>query len=212
MATSRRGTDRRAAGYDGAPGGVDTSGRQLAVRDGARPVPLDDIARKIIELLRRDGRRPYASIGRAVGLSEAAVRQRVQRLLDAGVIQIVAVSDPTRLGLRRQALIGVRAAGDLEEAAARIAELDEVADVVVTAGSFDLFTEVTCRDDDHLLEILRQLRAVAGVSATEVFVYLTPRRQTWQTWQHCPSPVGGHGGAGTESADDGRRTAVPAQR
>ena len=62
-------------------------------------MPLDDVSKAIIEQLQEDGRRPYAAIGKAVGLSEAAVRQRVQRLLDAGVMQIVAVTDPLHGGL-----------------------------------------------------------------------------------------------------------------
>ena len=128
-------------------------------REGAAHALLDDVAKQIIEQLQEDGRRPYASIGKAVGLSEAAVRQRVQRLLDAGVMQIVAVTDPLQLGFPRQAMIGVRTPGDLEEIADRLAELDEVDYVVITAGSFDLLTEVVCRNDDHLLEILQRLRA-----------------------------------------------------
>src|SRR6266508_1474666 len=89
----------------------------------ARPAALDTVAKRIIEQLQEDGRRSYAAIGRAVGLSEAAVRQRVQRLLDAGVMQIVAVTDPLQLGFPRQAMIGVRTSGDLEDIADRLAEL-----------------------------------------------------------------------------------------
>ncbi|MDG4774887.1 Lrp/AsnC family transcriptional regulator [Solwaraspora sp. WMMD792] len=144
-------------------------------------VLLDDVAKQIIEQLQEDGRRPYATIGKAVGLSEAAVRQRVQRLLDAGVMQIVAVTDPLQLGFPRQAMIGLRTAGDLETVADRLAELDEVDYVVITAGSFDLLTEVVCRNDDHLLEILQRMRTVDGVVSTEAFVYLKLRKQTY-TW------------------------------
>jgi Lrp/AsnC family transcriptional regulator, regulator for asnA, asnC and gidA len=155
--------------------------RRLAVRDGTGYALLDDVAKGIIEQLQQDGRRPYATIGRAVGLSEAAVRQRVQRLLDAGVMQIVAVTDPLHLGFPRQAMVGVRVSGDLESVADRLAELDEVDYVVITAGSFDLLVEVVCRDDDHLLEILQRVRTVDGVEATEAFVYLKLRKQTY-TW------------------------------
>ncbi|MBO4209608.1 Lrp/AsnC family transcriptional regulator [Micromonospora echinofusca] len=158
-----------------------TLGRRVTVRDGANHALLDDVAKQIIEQLQQDGRRPYASIGKAVGLSEAAVRQRVQRLLDAGVMQIVAVTDPLQLGFPRQAMIGLRTDGDLEAVADRLAELPEVDYVVITAGSFDLLTEVVCRNDDHLLEILQRLRGVAGVLSTEAFVYLKLRKQTY-TW------------------------------
>ena len=109
-------------------------GRRVAVRDGANHALLDDVAKQIIEQLQEDGRRPYATICKAVGLSEAAVRQRVQRLLDSGVMQIVAVTDPLQLGFNRQAMIGLRTDGDLEAVADRLAELDEVDYVVITAG------------------------------------------------------------------------------
>jgi Lrp/AsnC family transcriptional regulator, regulator for asnA, asnC and gidA len=142
---------------------------------------LDDVGKQIIEQLQEDGRRPYATIGKAVGLSEAAVRQRVQRLLDTGVMQIVAVTDPLQLGFPRQAMIGLRTTGDLEAIADRLAELDELDYVVITAGSFDLLTEVVCRNDDHLLEIISRLREVEGVVYTEAFVYLKLRKQTY-TW------------------------------
>jgi len=151
------------------------------VGEGMSHALLDDVGKQIIEQLQEDGRRPYATIGKAVGLSEAAVRQRVQRLLDAGVMQIVAVTDPLQLGFPRQAMIGLRTAGDLEAIADRLAELEELDYVVITAGSFDLLTEVVCRNDDHLLEIISRLRQVEGVIATEAFVYLKLRKQTY-TW------------------------------
>ncbi|MBM0227798.1 MULTISPECIES: Lrp/AsnC family transcriptional regulator [Micromonospora] len=153
--------------------------RRVTVRDGASHALLDDVAKQIIEQLQEDGRRPYATIGKAVGLSEAAVRQRVQRLLDAGVMQIVAVTDPLQLGFPRQAMIGLRTDGDLEAVADRLAGFEEIDYVVITAGSFDLLAEVVCRNDAHLLEILQKLRAVEGVLATEAFVYLKLRKQTY---------------------------------
>ncbi|MBO4164782.1 Lrp/AsnC family transcriptional regulator [Micromonospora antibiotica] len=156
-----------------------SGGRRVTVREGASHALLDDVAKQIIEQLQQDGRRPYATIGKAVGLSEAAVRQRVQRLLDAGVMQIVAVTDPLQLGFPRQAMIGLRTDGDLEAVADRLAEFDELDYVVITAGSFDLLAEVVCRNDAHLLEILQRLRSVPGVLATEAFVYLKLRKQTY---------------------------------
>src|SRR5690606_40174889 len=124
--------------------------RRLVVHEGAQHALLDDVGKKIVEQLQEDGRRPYATIGRAVGLSEAAVRQRVQRLIDAGVMQIVAVTDPMQLGFARQAMVGVRVSGDLEDTADQLAEIPEVDYVVITAGSFDLLLEVVARNDDHL--------------------------------------------------------------
>jgi Lrp/AsnC family transcriptional regulator, regulator for asnA, asnC and gidA len=141
---------------------------------------LDDVSRAIIEQLQQDGRRPYARIAAAVGLSEAAVRQRVQRLLDAGVMQIVAVTDPLELGFGRQAMVGIRVSGPVSPVADAIAELDEVDYVVVTAGSFDLLAEVVAESDEGLLEILSdQIRTIPGVVTTETFVYLRLRKQTY---------------------------------
>jgi Lrp/AsnC family transcriptional regulator for asnA, asnC and gidA len=142
--------------------------------------PLDDVSKRIIEQLQEDGRRPYAAIGKAVGLSEAAVRQRVQRLLDAGVMQIVAVTDPLQVGFARQAMIGIRVEGDMTEVADRLAEMHEVEYVVVTAGSFDVIIEVVCEDDDHLLDLLTSsIRTLPGVRSTETFVYLRLRKQLY---------------------------------
>jgi Lrp/AsnC family transcriptional regulator for asnA, asnC and gidA len=139
---------------------------------------LDDIGKAIVEQLQADGRRPYATIAKAVGLSEAAVRQRVARLQEAGVIQIVAVTDPLQLGFRRQAMVGVRVDGDITAAADAVAELSEVDYVVITAGSFDLLVEVVCEDDDHLLELVGgRIRALPGVRNTETFVYMKLRKQ-----------------------------------
>ncbi|MBO0900712.1 Lrp/AsnC family transcriptional regulator [Cellulomonas sp. zg-ZUI222] len=143
-------------------------------------VALDAAAKGIIEQLQEDGRRPYATIGRAVGLSEAAVRQRVQRLQEQGVIQIVAVTDPLQVGFRRQAMIGIRADGDLNELAERVAAIPEVDYVVVTAGSFDVLVEVVCEDDEHLLTVLNDaVRALPGVRSTETFVYLRLHKQLY---------------------------------
>ncbi|MDH2445083.1 Lrp/AsnC family transcriptional regulator [Amnibacterium sp. CER49] len=150
----------------------------MSARGGDRPVTLDPIARAIVEQLQEDGRRSYADIGKRVGLSEAAVRQRVQKLTDTGVLQIVAVPDPSRLGFPRQAMIGIRVSGDVREPADRLAALAEVDYVVVTAGTFDLLVEVVCEDDDALVELLNtQVRTLPGVVSTDTFVYLKHRKR-----------------------------------
>ncbi len=146
---------------------------------GSARLLLDDISKEIIEQLQQDGRRSYAAIGKAVGLSEAAVRQRVQRLLEAGAMQIVAVTDPMTLGFRRQTMIGVRCSGELEQVAGQLAAMPEIDYVVITAGSFDVLIEVVCEDDEQLLEILSRVRALAGVTTTETFVYLKLCKQTY---------------------------------
>ncbi len=147
-------------------------------------VKLDDVSKAIIELLQEDGRQAYATIAKRVGLSEAAVRQRVQRLLDQEVMQIVAVTDPLQVGFRRQAMIGIRVDGDLTPVADALTAMDEVAYVVTTAGSFDVLVEVVCEDDDDLLQLLTgSIRTLPGVHSTETFVYLKLNKQhyNWGT-------------------------------
>ncbi len=160
-------------------------------------VVLDDVSRSIIEQLQEDGRRSYARIAAAVGLSEAAVRQRVQRLLDAGVMQIVAVTDPMQVGFPRQAMVGVRAEGDARSTADMLAGFPEVDYVVVTAGSFDVILEIVCEDDEHLLDTVARIRSVEGVVSTETFVYLGLRKQTY-AW-------------GTRRTDRGSEPAAPSE-
>lgn len=145
---------------------------------------LDDISKSIIEVLQVDGRASYATIAKEVGLSEAAVRQRVQRLLDAGIMQIVAVTDPIQVGFRRQAMIGIRVSGDMSAVGDALTEMPEVDYVVTTAGSFDLLAEVVCEDDEQLLDLLStRIRVLPGVRSTETFVYLKLNKQhyNWGT-------------------------------
>jgi Lrp/AsnC family transcriptional regulator for asnA, asnC and gidA len=141
---------------------------------------LDEVSKAIIEQLQQDGRRSYAAIGKVVGLSEAAVRQRVQRLVDAGVMQVVAVTNPLELGFGRQAMIGLRVEGELEPVADVLADMDEVDYVVITAGSFDILAELVVEDDDELLDVLsKRIRSIPGVVSTESFMYLSLRKQTY---------------------------------
>jgi Lrp/AsnC family transcriptional regulator for asnA, asnC and gidA len=143
-------------------------------------VTTDDVSRAIIQQLQADGRRSYAAIGQAVGLSEAAVRQRVQKLIDSGVMQIVAVTDPTQIGFARQAMVGIACTGDVEAVAAKLAAIPEVDYLVVTAGSWDILAEVVVEDDDHLLRLInRGIRSIDGVDRTETFLYLKLTKQTY---------------------------------
>jgi Lrp/AsnC family transcriptional regulator for asnA, asnC and gidA len=154
--------------------------RSETTRDPGTTVVIDEIDKAIIEELQADGRMPYTRLGTAVGLSEAAVRQRVQRLTDSGVVQIVAVTDPLTLGFRRMAMIGLKVEGDLRVAARDIAALPEVSYVVIVSGSFDLLMEIVCEDDEHLLAILNdKVRAIPGIRSTETFTYLRLDKQTF---------------------------------
>ena len=156
----------------------------MVTRERTQHVGLDDVSKAIIEQLQDDGRRPYAAIGKAVGLSEAAVRQRVQRLIESGVMQIVAVTDPMQVGFPRAAMIGVEVEGDVEAVADQMAAMSEVDYLVITAGGHDILAEVVCEDDEHLLDVLNnKIRALPGVLGTETFVYLKLRKQldNWGT-------------------------------
>ncbi len=146
------------------------------------PNGLDTIDREIISLLQLDGRRAYGAIAQEVGLSEAGVRRRVQRLRDQGVMQIVAITDPLQLGFGREALVGIRVHGDVRRVADQVAAIEEANYVVMTAGSFDIIAEVIAVDDDALVHLLNDaIRSIPGVTEVETFVYLKLSKQTY-TW------------------------------
>ena len=141
---------------------------------------LDEVSKRIIEQLQQDGRRPYAAIAEQVGLSEAAVRQRVQKLKARGLVQIVAVTDPVKMGFARQALVGIKTAGEILRIADEIGAIDEADYVVATAGSFDIIVEIVAESDEHLLELVSErIRKIPGVVSTETFMYLSLRKQTY---------------------------------
>jgi Lrp/AsnC family transcriptional regulator for asnA, asnC and gidA len=145
----------------------------------SRP-PLDQVSKAIIDALQRDGRRSYSGIAESVGLSEAAVRQRVNRLVEAGVMQIVAVTDPRELGFGREAMIGICCSGNSAATADKLAAIDAINYVVLTAGRFDLVVEVVCEDDARLLEILNtQIRTLPDVYQAETLVYLKTVKQQY---------------------------------
>jgi Lrp/AsnC family transcriptional regulator, regulator for asnA, asnC and gidA len=149
----------------------------MAVRSlsssGRRPL-LDDLDKAIIKALQLDGRRPYAQIGRELKVPEATVRQRAERLISRGVVQVVGVTDPLAMGFGQPAFIGLHVdAGRLEEVADAVASLEEVTYVVVTAGRFDMICEVVCEDNEHLLRVLAdQLATIEGIRSTETMVEL----------------------------------------
>jgi Lrp/AsnC family transcriptional regulator for asnA, asnC and gidA len=140
---------------------------------------LDDTDRAIIELLQADGRMPFTKVAAEVGLTEGAIRQRVQRLTDAGVMQIVAVTDPMSLGVRRVAMVGARVAGDAEATADALGAMEEVEYLVATTGRYDLMFEVVADDDAHLLQLLSTLRQRPDIVEAEAFVCLKLFKQTF---------------------------------
>ena len=146
---------------------------------------LDDVGKAILRELQEDGRRSYTAIAAAVGLSEAAVRQRVKALVDSGLLQIVAVTDPLTLGFGVMASIGVTVAGDARTAADLLSEIEEVDYCVLTSGRYDLQLEVVCRDNEHLLTVINdRIRTVAGVRETETSICLRVHKQTYNWGTH----------------------------
>lgn len=142
-------------------------------------IPIDDIDRELIRILQADGRTPFSQLGREVGLSDAACRQRVMRLLDDGVIDIVAVTDPVKLGLGYQAMVGISVSGDVRKVAVEIGALHDAVYVVMTTGRYDLLVEVVVRDADALVDVSNTFRMMEGVRSLEVMSYIGLTKQTY---------------------------------
>ena len=149
---------------------------------GGRSDDVSELDKRIIEHLQQDGRRPFTQIALELGVSEAAVRARTNRLVERGILQIVGVTDPLKLGFQQMAMVGIRCERDrLVSVAEAVSEFPEVDYVVIAAGSYDVLIEVVCEDNAALLEFLAEkLRRIEGVRDTETFVYLRMVKQTYQ--------------------------------
>lgn len=178
------GTSRNGSEYHPRKESVDRTQRAPRRHISRTDDQVSPIDRQIIERLQADGRRPYTQIAAELGMSEAAVRARVNRLVNDGVLRVVAVVDPPRLGYGLLATIGVNCdAARLLDIADEVAALPEAVRVVVTAGTFDLLVEAACANHEALLELVSQrLGTIEGVQALSTFVYLRVSKQTHQ-WQ-----------------------------
>lgn len=158
-----------------------SSNHQNGARRRDRIDDLTALDRSIIEHLQDDGRRPFTQIAAALGVSEAAIRARTNRLVERGVLQVVGVADPGKLGFQ-QALIGIRCEpGKLLEVADALAGLPDVDYVVVTTGRYDILIEAVAEDNEGLLSFLgERLQRIEGVRDTETFTYLRVVKQTYQ--------------------------------
>ncbi|GAA0313185.1 Lrp/AsnC family transcriptional regulator [Streptomyces polychromogenes] len=133
---------------------------------------MDDIDRAILRELQADGRIPYAELGPKVGLSPSAARQRLHRLIDTKVVQVVGVTDPMAMGGQTMAMLGLRVDGDPRAVADALSHHDEIVYAVLTSGTFDLFAEVVCRRPHDLLDFVNDVvRPIEGVAAVENFPY-----------------------------------------
>lgn len=140
---------------------------------------IDDLDREIIRHLQTDGRMPYSHLAELIGLSDAATRQRVNRLVERGVMSVVAVTDPTMLGLGLQAMLGVAVDGHAQKVAAAIGGFDEAVYVVLTSGRYDLLVEVVVPGSEAFVDLLAHLRAIDGVANIEAMHYLGLNKQTY---------------------------------
>jgi Lrp/AsnC family transcriptional regulator for asnA, asnC and gidA len=140
---------------------------------------LDDKDLQIIESLQINGRTSYAELAETIDLSQAAIRLRVNRLLETGIVQIVAITDPLSIGFTVVAMVGLTVDGDIEALSDEIGDREYAVYVVLTSGRFDMLVEVLCADNDHLVEVLSDLRALDGVSSVEAHTYLRLTKQTY---------------------------------
>ena len=155
---------------------VDQLERRGAV---SRPRRLDRVDQRLIEALQKNGREPFRRIAADVGVSEATIRARYQRLCDDNILQVTGVTNPLGLGFEAQAMVGIRTGGAPEPVADAIARWDEVDYVVITAGQFDILVEVVCADRRELLDLTNRIRALEGVASTESFLYLELWKQLY---------------------------------
>jgi len=153
----------------------------MGFEDLSHGVKTDEIDLQIIKILNQNGRASFARIAQSLGVSPGTIRQRYNRLVDEGVVQVVAITNSMQLGLTTMAQIGVKVDGKrMQEIVDQIADFDEVIYLVLLTGSYDLFVEVVCRDREHLLDFLtNKLHAVEGVREAETFVYLRIAKEVY---------------------------------
>lgn len=154
---------------------------------------LDRIDHAIIQALKEDGRTPFSRIAEQLDVSPGMIRQRVQRLNDRGVLQVVAVTNPLKIGYHTMALIGVKADGNrLQEIARQIAAFDEVIYLTICSAAYNLLVEVICLDNTHLLSFLTdKLYSVDGVRDSETFIYLDIVKEIY-AWDAPPASFAGN--------------------
>lgn len=135
---------------------------------------MDNLDKKIIKYLQKDGRTPYTEIAEGLDVSEGTIRNRVTRLIENGTLKIVGLTDPAKLGFDTPAFVGVSVQGmDIEVVADTVSQFEEVNYLIMVSGEFDLILEVLCKDRDHLANFLNQkLRKVEGIAVTQTFIIL----------------------------------------
>jgi Lrp/AsnC family transcriptional regulator for asnA, asnC and gidA len=140
---------------------------------------LDRIDQRLIEALQKNGREPFRRIAAEVGVSEATIRARYQRLCEDNILQVTGVTNPLGLGFDAIAMVGIRTGGAPEPVADTIAQWEEADYVVITAGQFDILVELVCEDRRQLLDVTNRMRELEGVVSTESFLYLELWKQLY---------------------------------
>jgi len=151
---------------------------------------LDEIDAQIIELLQFDGRMPFTAIGEEIGIAEASVRRRVNKLTENGKLQIVGIVEPQELGWNEAGMIGISVQPDMISSVAdAIAELEEVSYLFQAAGEFDLFAEVYCKDKNHFVSFLNEkLQKINGGERTRSFIILKMHKLSYR-WGQSSQPI-----------------------
>jgi Lrp/AsnC family transcriptional regulator for asnA, asnC and gidA len=145
-------------------------------------VVLDEIDKQLLRSLQVNGRASYSELGDEVGLTPPAVRARIQRLRDRGVLQIVAVTDPIALGHTESAILGIRVDGDTRKVADQLGKISNVVYMVITVGGYDLMAEIVCQSRTEFGDLVQKtIREIPGVRSVDAFPYtdIHTHRFTW---------------------------------
>lgn len=142
---------------------------------------LDSVDQYIIESMRQDGRIAFAQIAQQLNVSPGMIRVRYNRLVEAGILKVVAVTNPLRMGYKTMAMIGIRTEGEkMLQVAEQVAAFDEVIYLIVVSGRYDIIAEVVCRDHADLLRFLTEkLYKVEGVRVSESFMHLKIQKEVY---------------------------------
>ena len=147
--------------------------------------PPDQIDCQMIELLQKDGRIPNTDIAKEIGISEATVRSRLNRLIEEGYIQIVAVSNPIKLGFKIVGVLRIKVdITKIEKVTKELSKIKSIWFVVNATGDSDIYTEFVARSLDELNDIIfNKVYKIDGIVRTETSLILKyiKRRYDWGT-------------------------------
>ncbi|GLW65145.1 AsnC family transcriptional regulator [Actinomadura rubrobrunea] len=142
-------------------------------------ISLDDIDWRLLQELQRDGRAPYTRLANIIGLSQAATRARVVRLMRSGVIQVTGLADPHALGARELGGFGLVVTGGLRRVAEAVAEQDGVRYVATGFGRYDIVGQAEAASRAELVSVLDAIRAVPGATVRESWHHLDVVKESY---------------------------------